>query len=242
MFTIRKKPYIIYIGLFVILACVYILYYRKTKMEAYLNFQEYNLPTFHVLIASGGRPSLREMLDSLKGELSENDAITVVFDGPEAKNKSGFNKSWMNGHLAKINIIEQDPNLGFWGHPALNKYIPLLKPETTYVMFADDDDEYVSGSFNILRKKCTDPNVLYISKMKYHKSHPLYPSIVPILGTNSFSLGNISTQNGIIPFNSAGKSTFTHIHGGDYDYYKGLKDNIKNIVFLDDIIYIVFKR
>jgi len=38
-------------------------------------------PTFHVLIATIGRPSLARMLDSLLPQLRPCDALTIVFDG-----------------------------------------------------------------------------------------------------------------------------------------------------------------
>jgi len=220
---------------------MYILFERTYSYEGYTDSPEEHVPTFHILISTGGRPSLKEMLDSLKGELTERDAITVVFDGSEAKEKSTYNESWLEGHQAKINIIEQDPNLGFWGHAIRNKYIPDLSPKTTFILNADDDDIYIGGSFDILRKKCNDPDTLYISKMNYHESHKDFPLVIPRPDTNDITYGNVGTPNGIIPFLDAKKSIFTHVHGGDYEYYHGLKDKVKNIVFLDDIIYTVVR-
>jgi hypothetical protein len=82
------------------------------------------------------------MLDSLKTELLKGDAVTIVFDGPSAKSKSGFKNSWLIGHLAKINSIEQTPALGYWGHGVRTKYQSILTPRTTFIMHADDDDLY----------------------------------------------------------------------------------------------------
>ena len=195
-----------------------------------------NTPTFHILIATGGRPSLKNMLDSLKDELTENDAITIVFDGPDAQEKSGYNETWLHHHKANIKILTQTPNLGagIGGEPIRTKYQTQLSPRTTFIMHADDDDQYIPNSFNTLRQLCTDPNTLYFAKMNYSK----YPErIVPT--DNTIRYANIGTPNGIIPFDSAGKAEWGMRYGGDFDYYNALQGNIDKNVFLDTIIYTV---
>jgi hypothetical protein len=37
------------------------------------------------------------MIDSLKGELLEGDAMTIIFDGPDALKKSTFTDEWTSG-------------------------------------------------------------------------------------------------------------------------------------------------
>ena len=67
-------------------------------LKPFENFQDTPIPTFHVLIATAGRVSLKNLLDSLKDELTERDAITVVFDGADAFTKSTYEDSWINEH------------------------------------------------------------------------------------------------------------------------------------------------
>ncbi len=190
------------------------------------------IPTFHILIATAGKPCLITMLNSLKYELSANDAITIVFDGENSLNKSGFNSSWLDGHKAKINIIEQAPNLGFWGHGIRNEYQGKLLPKTTFILNADDDDMYILGTFQKLRKLCTNPNTLYIAKFTYEGKNVLIPS-----QNVSITQDDIGTPCGIVPFDKANKSTWVHRYGGDFDYYNNLKDKVDSIKFLDTIIY-----
>jgi hypothetical protein len=201
-------------------------------------FQEDTTPSFHILIATAGRSTLKNLLDSLKNELLEKDAITVVFDGPGAKEKSGYDDSWFSGHASHHNIIVQDPNLGATGHPIRTKYQTMLSPETTYLMHADDDDEYIEGSFKNLREHCKDPEVLYIAKMNYSDDTD---SVIPSKNKKIVQ-DDIGTPNGIIPFKSAGNAEWALNYGGDFNYYNDLQKKVKSIVFLDDIIYTVFKR
>lgn len=191
-----------------------------------------NTPTFHVVIATAGRVSLMKMLDSLKPQLTENDALTLIFDGQYAKKKSTYTDEYGKGMKCKVHVIEQIPGLKAYGHASINKYLPDLQTITTYVMFADDDDHYLEGAFDVLRKKCLDSEILYIAKVR-DKS-----LIIPPFGHTTIDLGYISKQCGIIPFKDKNKSKLGETgYTGDFDYYKDLKDKVKGLIFLDDIIY-----
>jgi hypothetical protein len=193
------------------------------------------------LIATAGRPSLRKLLDSLKDQLTERDAITIVFDGEGGKAKSGIQRDWLKGHQSQIQVHEQTPNLGFWGHGIRSKYQGILSPKCTYIMHADDDDFYHAGAFAKLRKLCKDPNILYIGKFERvydHKPTEYFPPH----GYNTIEIGKIGTPCGIIPWNSAAKAKWGEYHGGDGQYYLDLKDHVAGHVFLDEVMYSVKGR
>ena len=52
------------------------------------------IPSFHILIATAGKPCLINMLNSLKNELTKNDAITIVFDGENSIKQSKLSNYW----------------------------------------------------------------------------------------------------------------------------------------------------
>jgi hypothetical protein len=189
-------------------------------------------PTFHILIATAGKPSIRNMLNSLKHELTENDVITIVFDGENALSDGGFSYEWLEGHKSIINIIEQVPNLGFWGHGIRNKYQEILNPKTTFIMHADDDDVFVEGSFNKLRQLCTDFNTLYIARFFVVAKNILVPSQLKQIVKD-----DIGTPCGIIPFDIANKSEWAYRYGGDFDYYNTLQHHVSKKKFLNTVIY-----
>jgi hypothetical protein len=194
-----------------------------------------SVPTFHILLCTAGKPEINAMVASLKNELLEGDAITIIFDGPTAYANSKIDENLLKEFKCSVNIIKEETVLGFWGHTARNKYQGTLTPKTTFIMNADDDDTYIAGSFNILRQKCTDPSILYISKMTYTNDRN---NIIPKPNDNEIRYSNISTQNGIIPFSLASKGIWKEKYGGDFDYYTDLKKTGVKIVFLDDIIYL----
>ena len=185
-------------------------------------------PTFHVLIASIGRPTLKRLLDSLR-QLGRRDAITIVFDGCSRN----IEPEWLQGHKATITIVEQKPNLGFWGHEIRNQYQGKLTPECTFVMHADDDDEYIPESFVTLRRLCTDPDTLYISKMKSGDQ------IIPRQNAK-IRLADIGTPNGIIPTLVTRCGYWGHFYGGDFYYYNSVQRYCPT-VFLDAIVYQVHR-
>lgn len=193
-----------------------------------------NVPTFHILIATAGKPCLLNMLNSLKEQLTENDAITIVFDGEGSLKQSTLSDEWLNGHKSKINIIEQSPNLGYWGHGIRNKYQGILEPKTTFILNADDDDVYVQGSFKKLRELCSNPNTLYIAKFLVRSKNVIVPS-----QSIKISQDDIGTPCGIIPFSIANNSTWEHRYGGDFNYYDNIQKHCQQIKFLDFIIYYV---
>jgi hypothetical protein len=196
--------------------------------------QHKNIPTFHILIATAGKPCLLNMLNSLREQLTENDAITIVFDGEGSLKQSTLSDEWLNGHKSKINIIEQSPNLGYWGHGIRNKYQGILEPKTTFILNADDDDVYVQGSFKKLRELCSNPNTLYITKFLVRSKNVIVPS-----QSIKITQDDIGTPCGIIPFNIASNSIWEHRYGGDFNYYDNIQKHCQQIKFLDLIIYYV---
>ena len=193
-------------------------------------------PSFHILITTVGRATLSRMLDSLRKQLTANDGVTIVFDGKDARAKFDMSEESMN-MPCKVNIIEQEPRLGHYGHHLINKYAPTLSPETTYIMFGDDDDIYIEGAFDILRKACKDPNTLYIARVR--NEHNFIPEnrIIPNPGMKEIKPNFISKQNGIIPFSQrASVKMGTDNYTGDYEYYKELSKKVP-VEFLEDIIY-----
>jgi hypothetical protein len=216
-----------------ILLVIFVIIYILFKNNYLENLTNYPIPTFHILISSNGRRSILQLLHSLRDQLLENDAITIVFDGPDAYDKSTYNDSWLIGHKSKINVITQDENTGYWGHPIRQKYVSLLNPKTTFIMHADDDDIYLPNSFNKLRMLCTDPNVLYIAKMNYSND---LNKIIPSQNEDIIE-GDIGNPNGITPFNLAPLGKWGLSYTGDFEYYNTLQQHVNKIVFLDEIIY-----
>jgi glycosyl transferase, family 25 len=178
--------------------------------------------SFHVLIATIGRPSLQRLLDSLLPQLTVDDHVTIVFDGVVPTSLSLVGK-------ANIHIHREHVRLGSWGHGIRNKYAPLLE-KTDFVMHADDDDTY-TNTFDILRKRCVDTQTLYVTRMLINP-HRLIPDD-PVIRKE-----NIGTPNGVIPYEKNKQSQWALRLGGDGAFYEGLSTNTP-VVFLNVVTYMV---
>jgi len=185
--------------------------------------------TFNILLATIARPTLVNMLNSLKNELLEDDCLTLVFDGCKEKYTECLSE-----FKCKINIFEEPVALGFWGHAIRTKYADILEPRT-FIMHADDDDTYVEGSFDKLRASCVNPTTLYISKMFGRGNDGIIPR------NNVIRAGNIGTPNGIIPYELNKKSSWGNNTFGDGGFYEAIEKQqvslANEIIFLPDIIY-----
>jgi hypothetical protein len=186
-----------------------------------------NTPIFNVLIATIGRPTLQRQLDSLLPQLSENDILTLVFDGYTAP-PTTFDLS-----KAKC-TVDQDVEpeaLKFWGHGIRNKYASMLR-QADFVLHGDDDDIYTEYAFDVLRKICTDPSKLYIAKIRGYDR-----SILP--RSNLIKIGNIGTPCGVIPYELNKEGMWVLKYGGDGMFYKDIAMKALEVEYIDRVIYIV---
>jgi hypothetical protein len=179
--------------------------------------------TFHVLIATIGRPSLQRMLDSLSPQLLPCDHLTVVFDGEGFDSPADISK-----FVCQVHIIHQTPNLGSWGHVIRNKYAKRLE-KTDFVMHGDDDDYYTEGTFDYLREACDDTSCLYIARNRDKD----YISKINI----EIKTGSVGTHSGIIPYDLNTKGYWVPCLGGDGYFYEGISALATRVGFLDRIIY-----
>lgn len=181
------------------------------------------MPSFNVLIATVGRPSLQRMLDSLSPQLEEQDCLTLVFDG-----KSEIPKFNLSGFKCKVNQYYEPAALGFWGHGIRNKYASLLEKKD-FIMHADDDDYYYPDAFSQLRNLCMSTNTLYIARMMFgNRVLPEGPFI---------RIDHIGTPCGIIPYELNMKGNWHTSYGGDGRFYEQLAATKTPTEFLSTLIY-----
>ena len=220
------------------------LYFKdlKTKEDYINNFiqegrfigrkynDEHNIDcSIHVLMATIGKDSIFNILKCLKNELKENDYLTIVFDASKNNYEAVIN--YVKNINAKVKIIYEEENLGYWGHGIRNKHNEL---EGDFVYHIDDDDVIIEGAFNKVRKIMKDKETMYIFKIISEKKEVIWKK-------REIKLNEISTQSGFIPTKFNNKSKWLYKYGGDFNFYKDLEKYINNeskkILFIDEIIY-----
>jgi hypothetical protein len=182
------------------------------------------MTSFHILIATTGRPFLQQMLNSLSPQLLDRDCLTIVFDGCSEIPTFDF-----KNFKCKVNKFNEPTALGFWGHGVRNKYASLLEPRD-FVMHADDDDLYKPDAFSMLRNRCKDSSKLYIAKTR--------TNLLNIQNTESGNtLENIATPCGIIPYELNKQGTWAEKYGGDDSFYQEIIQKVSTIELLKIVIY-----
>ena len=184
-----------------------------------------SVKTFNVLIATVGRPTLQNMLDSLSPQLQPADCLTVVFDGHSAV-PSGFNFSRF---MCRVTTYCEPVALKHWGHGIRNKYASLIEKKD-FVMHADDDNAYVPDAFKVIRNTCIDENTLYVFKMigSHQKIFPQNHKIKEF---------NVDTGMGAIPYELNKKGIWLNRFAGDGSFYEQIAQQAKNISFSDFVTF-----
>lgn len=180
--------------------------------------------TFNILIATIGRNTLENLIESLIDQLNKDDCITIIFDNNKIRPISNIEKL-----KCKIVIINEKSKLGYWGHGIRNKYASILERKT-FILHADDDDTYFPNSFDKLREVCIDQNILYIASIMNQKK------LIPKSNNKKIMLGNIGTPCGIIPYGYNNRSIWGNFYGGDAKFYLDLIKQVK-YKFINVCIY-----
>ena len=183
--------------------------------------------SFHLLLTTMGKESIFDMLVLLKKQLSANDYLTIVFDGPDLPNVDEV-RIFTKYFKCSVNIIIEPVNLGYWGHAIRNKHKNL---SGDFIWHIDDDDLISPNGMEIIRTHCLDKSKMYIFQMT-HNNGDILPK------THSITFCQISTQMGIIPTNINEIYTFEYYYGGDYNYYKKIEGGNVPIEYVEKIIYI----
>lgn len=225
IFKEKKNIYIILL-IIIIFFIIFLVYKYYFKIEL---LYENNNSSFHILIATIGKESIFNMLESLNQQLNENDYLTIVFDGPNLPNIDKVKMKTLK-FKCKVNVIVEEKNLGFWGHAIRNKHNNL---KGDFIFHIDDDDNIASDCMYTLRNICKDKNTIYIFKMGINDD--------TIWKKKEIIHGEIGTPMGIIPAKINSTSYFLHRYGGDFDFYKKLENDGNKIKYIDKVIYIVRK-
>lgn len=178
--------------------------------------------SFHIVCTSLGRTSLGRLIDSFINQLTENDYFTIISDNNHDYVESvlsTFNFTCKLNHIKNLNGPE-----GNFGHPLLNRYINNIDGD--FIMFADDDDRYVSDAFESIRDFVKEQK-LYIFRHKWGSTINW--------AQKHFEIGNIGKCVGVIP-NTKELPKFQEDIFGDGIFYSDLS-KIMDYEFIDKIIY-----
>lgn len=137
-----------------------------------------------IIIPTLGRKSLNRTLDSLKDQRASEDEILVVGDGPQKEARRIVEERGVG-----YRYLETPPTHR-WGHAQRN--LGMSQSKGDYLAFMDDDDVYLPGAFEAMRKAASDnPKIgLFLFRMKIQAAGKERI----IWDPQAIYLGNVSTQ------------------------------------------------
>jgi hypothetical protein len=189
------------------------------------------LLSFTVFLTTIGRPTLRRMLNSLVNQLTALDYLYIAIDGEDSVADT---KSILSDYEGKwqchLIIIEHKTNLGYWGHSLRNYYQKQL--EGDYILHADDDNIYVDGAFDLIRKLVIHRYHLYVFQVEINKGH-----IVP--QPDQIEINNIDTACGVVANLPHYFEEWKLCRGGDYNFWSSTAKHFhdSHIHFTHQVIY-----
>lgn len=162
--------------------------------------------TFSVVIPSIGRPTLKRTLESIRTQrISQDDEIRVINDNPPHND---------------------------WGAWARTRGMHLSGGD--FLLFMDDDDCYVPGAFEIIRKKVEiNPDSVHIFRMKRHE-----PFNDVIWTRKDLSApGQVCSQTIVVPNRKECLGEWTTRYEGDFDFLKSTLEKLgTEPIWCEDII------
>ena len=202
-----------------------------TKKIDKMHFHEkWYAPSFHLLIATMGRKTLIQMLDSIVPQMEESDFITVVYDNKDTGDTFETVKNMKT--RCKLNVIMNNEtyDVNYPQHSIRNKYNDL---EGDFIFHGDDDDIYTPNAMIYIRKYVCNPTTLYLFNLYFKdmKTETFYK--------NKLEISHISTPSGIIPKEINKLGIWGNRYEGDFDFYKSIEDKVYRVQYQDEVIYII---
>jgi len=227
----KNNRFIIFLFAFIVICILLLLlfsYFCNMKYYETMENLDENKKSFHVLLATIGKDGIFRILQSFKTQLSENDYLTVVFDGPDWPNIQEV-IDYTKDFKCHVSVIVEEENLGHWGHGIRNKHKDL---KGDYVFHVDDDDDITPDCMDSLRAHCHDLNKVFLFKMQLDSKKIIWTE-------KKIEHSKVGTPMGILPIEINKKSDFGYFYGGDYEFYKNLETQGVPFEYIDKLIYIV---
>lgn len=160
-------------------------------------------PSISITIPTIGRPTLLRVLREIQPQLSTEDEVLVVGDGPRPAARA-----MVEGLDARIKYLEHGPTKN-WGGSQRN--FAMWRAKGSYLMSMDDDDRFSSTGLSKIRKAINEePGRPLMFKM--HQSSGL------IWEFREVRVGDVSSQMMVVPNVPDRLGLYGNRYTGDIDF------------------------
>jgi glycosyltransferase involved in cell wall biosynthesis len=163
-----------------------------------------SVPTLSVITPTLGRESLKAMLDSLLPQLTPDDEVLVIGDGPRPR-------------AGEICASYGNPVIKYWeipltmnfGNPQRNEALKIAK--CSHIHFLDDDDLSMDGAISTIKKVAVvNPGRPLMFRMPYTNT--------VIWRSQNIQVANVSGQMFVLPNDTTRMGRWSGKYGADYDF------------------------
>ena len=198
-----------------------------------------------IIVPTTDRHTLRATIDSVLSQATPLDELIVVFDGgydmePTYERVKDGPCDW---------VLSRIENRGCYGHAARNYALDHIVTRPR-VMSIDDDDVYLPGAFDAVRKAVeATPPAVHVFGMRFGAGHELHGVSMPqkataTLRANGRLRGEVGTPMIVAPactarFGTKVDDEFWELgpgYLGDLDYALALKEIFGSFVWHDTVI------
>ena len=162
------------------------------------------------IVPTIGRITLARQIGTMLSQMREGDRVFVVGDGPQP---------WAHRFCEPLDArgvaYVDGPKTGCFGNAQRQYGLSLIR-DVDVVCFADDDDRFAQGAWDIMREAHTAaPDALLLGQMVDKHGLVLWSDQV-------VRQGNVSTQMVCAPLALARMGTWGERYEGDMDYVSSL--------------------
>jgi glycosyltransferase involved in cell wall biosynthesis len=170
-----------------------------------------------------GRESLADSIRSINSQLGPLDELIVISDGP-----SELARRLAETSDRRYVYLETPGRMSDWGGTPRN--IGIMRARGQYLSFMDDDDIYLPGAFDAIRRAAINtPSVPLIFRMK-HRGGVIWKD--PALRS-----GNVSSQMFAVPNVKGRVGRWTSRYAGDYDFIAHTVELCQGaVIFREEVI------
>jgi len=189
-----------------------------------------------IIVPTCGRTSLVRTLDSIVAAgLLPTDEVIVVGDGPRPSAEElvkNFRKDYPG---FQVRYFEHGPTFCFGN---AQRQFGIGEATGTHLLFIDDDDAYVLGAIDEIRKHIQEnPDRVLIFRVESHTPRHTWGYIWKI---QRLVMGNVSTQTVVVPNVSGRIGRWTEKYYGDFDFIRSTvdlhPDRDAGVVWIDKVV------
>lgn len=162
------------------------------------------LPSLSVILPTIGRPSLPATLASIHCQLGPFDEVIVVSDG-----KNDETRRIIETADRRYIYVELPERTHDWG--GMPRNVGIWRATKDYLTFMDDDDVYLPGAFDVIRKALLEKQGVPMIFRMWHCGRIIWDS--PSIG-----IANVSSQMLVVPNVKGLVGYWTSRYAGDYDF------------------------